>query len=170
MTTALSVRLSGLETQVQLDKPSLFFTTLPSIWEEPSSEGDAIGKIRRNRCRVLVVDDSDLFRNSLVFNLRSLYGASVEEAQGGVGALKILEDGDFHLILLDVAMPDKNGVDVCQELLARGIEARIVLMSAFYDTENLEKAKAMNVTLLPKPLDDGALEGILLGCTGDRDS
>ena len=64
---------------------------------------------------VLVVDDEEPFRRLLKKEL-GRKGFSVEVASDGNGALQLLRDHSFDVILLDVVMPEKNGFQVCRDL------------------------------------------------------
>jgi two-component system, chemotaxis family, chemotaxis protein CheY len=141
--------------------------SLPATTLKAGTNGDVVSRIRQKRCRILVVDDEDTFRASLIFKLRSLYGATVEDAETGLGALdSVSANRTFDLILMDIAMPGMSGFEACKAIRDRGIQTQIALMSAYYDAENRAKAHALGITLLNKPLDHDALERILLECGG----
>jgi CheY-like chemotaxis protein len=136
---------------------------------EPDPDSEIVGRIRRSPCRILVVDDDDLFRASLCFKLKRIYGAVVEEASGGADALeRMAREPEFQLILLDVSMPGMGGMDVCAQMRATGVDTRIVLMSAHDNPENQSRARALDVRLLGKPLPEDALRQVLLECGGGR--
>jgi CheY-like chemotaxis protein len=120
------------------------------------------------------VDDEDGFRRSLVFKLKGLYGADVEEATSGGMALKRLEslteDSDFDLILMDISMPGPSGIEVYKELRKRGVNTLVVFMSAYFTADNQEEANALGVTLLNKPIDNVLLKSIILTCGGTQTS
>ena len=63
---------------------------------------------------ILVVDDDKFFRTVLTDALRNEY--NVFEAAGGEEATKMVPIVCPDLILLDIEMPDRNGIDVCKEL------------------------------------------------------
>ena len=65
--------------------------------------------------RILVVDDEPDIRNVLRLQLTSR-GYSVEEAANGREALERVQTGSFDLIILDIMMPEMNGVDACAAL------------------------------------------------------
>lgn len=71
---------------------------------------------RGQAARVLLVDDDELFRESLARNLMHA-GFAVEEAGDGRAALGRLRDGSLiDLLLLDWKMPEMNGIDVLRTL------------------------------------------------------
>ncbi len=66
-------------------------------------------------CSVLVVDDNYYNRDLCRLALEHA-GFDITEAQTGAEALKILKERTFNLMVLDLAMPELNGVDVIREL------------------------------------------------------
>lgn len=66
---------------------------------------------------------------SLVDRLSS-EGYSVKTASDGETALRRAIDESFDLIILDVMLPRKSGVDVCHELRQRGFETPIIMLTA----------------------------------------
>ena len=67
---------------------------------------------------ILVVDDDKFFRTVLTDALRNEY--NVFEAAGGEEATQMVPIVRPDLILLDIEMPDRNGIDVCKELKNSG--------------------------------------------------
>jgi len=80
---------------------------------------------------VLVVDDQDAGRFAKTQIVRRAR-FEVCEASTGYGALKLAEDRDPDLVVLDVNLPDLSGVEVCRQLKARprAVPLQIVHMSA----------------------------------------
>ena len=64
---------------------------------------------------VLIVDDEDRIRRLLKMYLQR-EGYLVEEAENGEQALSMALEKDYHCILLDIMMPEKDGLEVCAEL------------------------------------------------------
>ncbi|AUJ26374.1 DNA-binding response regulator [Virgibacillus dokdonensis] len=65
--------------------------------------------------KVLVVDDEERIRRLLRMYMER-DGFLVEEAENGADALKLALDNHYDVILLDIMMPEMDGVEVCQEL------------------------------------------------------
>ena len=74
--------------------------------------------------KILVVDDIDTNRMALRTFLRP-HGFQIAEAKDGVEALERVAEDPPDLILLDVMMPRKNGLEVCRELKANP-ETRLI--------------------------------------------
>ena len=76
---------------------------------------------------VLVVDDEEPIRTSVAQILRSA-GYSVAEAADGQDALDMLESGSVTVLLLDIRMPRRTGIEVLQALDS---PPNVILMSAY---------------------------------------
>jgi two-component system, OmpR family, response regulator MprA len=79
--------------------------------------------------RVLVVDDDSAVRRSLSTAL-GRDGYEVVAAEGGNAALTHLAAVNVDAIVLDVAMPEPNGLEVCRRLRARGDRTPILMLTA----------------------------------------
>ncbi len=84
--------------------------------------------------RILIVDDEKLIRWSLQKNLAS-EGYEVLEAEDGQQALEMLEDEGADLLLLDIRMPHKSGLEVLAHVVQHHPEIPVVLMTAFSSVE-----------------------------------
>jgi two-component system response regulator MprA len=78
---------------------------------------------------VLVVDDDEAVRRALMHALRR-DGYSVAEAADGGAALERTAAGRYQAIVLDVLMPEPNGLEVCRILRERGDETPILMLTA----------------------------------------
>jgi DNA-binding NarL/FixJ family response regulator len=80
--------------------------------------------------RLLVVDDNDEVRRSLRVVLAELLPeAAVEEATGAGEALALLDRTSFDLVLLDLSLPDRKGMDMLRELRRLRPALPVVVMS-----------------------------------------
>ena len=82
-----------------------------------------------SRVRVLVVDDDAAVRSALATAL-GRDGYEVVAVDGGVAALAEAATGHLDVIVLDVAMPEPNGLQVCRQLRARGDRTPILMLTA----------------------------------------
>src|SRR5690349_16870529 len=86
--------------------------------------------------RLLIIDGDDVVRRALREQLVSAEpGATVEEAATGAAALKkaqdkIAQDRPYDLFVLDVALPDQDGREVCSALRDNGVRSPIIMMTA----------------------------------------
>ena len=79
--------------------------------------------------RILLVEDEE----SLVLALRDRLaseGYAVEVAGDGDTAFDKAARGAFDLILLDIALPRRSGLDVCRDLRARGVQTPVLMLTA----------------------------------------
>lgn len=90
---------------------------------------------------ILVVDDTAVPR-VLVADMLRQAGMEVVEADSGEQALKLAQAKRIDAFLLDVRLPDKNGIEVCRELRAmdRYRTAPIIFVSAVDQREVLQWA------------------------------
>ncbi|MBI3483571.1 MAG: sigma-54-dependent Fis family transcriptional regulator [Acidobacteria bacterium] len=79
---------------------------------------------------ILVVDDEMEIREGLELLLTS-EGYEVSAAETGTAGLTALENRPYDLLLLDVSLPDRNGLDVLKEIRARDPELSVILITAF---------------------------------------
>jgi len=83
---------------------------------------------------ILVIDDEPDIRESLEVLLTS-EGYRVELAGNATEGLKRLESSTFDLVLLDLMMPDKSGMEVLEEIRVRDRETPIFLITAYGSVE-----------------------------------
>ena len=102
-----------------------------------TSDGDlAAGRLPEPyRQRVLLVDDSSGFRGLLQLFLSTVPGVEiVAEAADGVEAIAAVSRTKPDLVLMDVRMPNLNGLQATKQLRAGGASVRILLLSAYGDS------------------------------------
>ena len=75
--------------------------------------------------KILVVDDERLLVKGIKFNLEN-EGYTVEGCYDGESAVNLARTGDFDLIILDLMMPKKDGLQTCQEI--RGFSTVPIIM------------------------------------------
>lgn len=86
--------------------------------------------------RVLVVDDQKVVREGLATLLGLVGGVDVVGTAGdGEGALGLVAELDPDVVLLDLHMPGRTGVEVAEELTRRGARSRVVVLTTYSDDE-----------------------------------
>ncbi|WP_251331123.1 response regulator transcription factor [Haloplanus pelagicus] len=78
--------------------------------------------------RTLVVDDEQEVADAYALRLRSY--CDVETAYSGETALSIVDESPIDVVLLDRHMPGMSGDDVLSELVERGYDGRVVMVTA----------------------------------------
>ncbi len=102
--------------------------------------------------RVLVVDDEEGIRRA-VSDILADEGYTALDASDGAGALAQIESNLPDLVLLDVAMPGRDGVDVLGELRQRFPTLPVVMMSGHGTIETAVRATKLGAyDFLEKPL------------------
>lgn len=78
--------------------------------------------------RLLVVEDEIGIRVPLADSLR-VAGYDVATAEDGESAMQVVPKGGFDLIVLDVLLPDMDGIAVCQKLRENGVETPVLMLT-----------------------------------------
>lgn len=78
--------------------------------------------------KILVIEDDDMFRNVLV-QMLSKSGFDVRQAGDGNQALEVCAQFGPDLVLTDIIMPDKEGLETIQELMEIKPGIKIIAMS-----------------------------------------
>jgi two-component system alkaline phosphatase synthesis response regulator PhoP len=81
------------------------------------------------KLRVLIVEDEPLLVLTLSDRLRA-EGYEVESATNGEAGLNRAREGSFDLILLDVALPLRNGFDVLRDLRQQRVDTPVLMLTA----------------------------------------
>jgi DNA-binding NtrC family response regulator len=106
---------------------------------------------------VLIIDDEAEIRESLQ-TLLELEGYEVETASTGNEGLARAGDRPFDLVLLDLALPDKNGLHVLAELHERDSQLPVIVITAYGTVDNAVKAtQAGAANFIQKPWDNDKL-------------
>ncbi len=84
--------------------------------------------------RILVIDDEADIRESLE-TLLCLEGYTVELAQNGGEGLRRAEAANYDMILLDLMMPDRSGMEVLREIRERDAETPVFMITAYGSVE-----------------------------------
>ena len=61
----------------------------------------------------------------------------VSVALNGVDGLQMASDNVYDMILLDIMIPEKNGIEVCKEIRAKGIQTPILFLTALNTSDNI---------------------------------
>ena len=91
---------------------------------------------KNGRKRVLVIDDEEPIRNYLRDILEKA-GYSVMDCGDGDKGIEMYLDDDFDIVLTDIAMPKKDGVEVLIEMKKVSPSTRIIAMSGVVDCYKL---------------------------------
>ncbi len=115
---------------------------------------------------VLVVDDDPLIRWALEKEFSSL-GATVTLTGSGRTALDEICAMRYDLVLLDIHLPDANGIELLAEIGTLSPETRVIVMSADADEENRRRSIAGGaVRFLEKPFELPVIHGVVRSALG----
>jgi two-component system, OmpR family, alkaline phosphatase synthesis response regulator PhoP len=91
---------------------------------------------------ILLVQDEPALVATLSDRLRS-EGYQVEAAGDGLSALDRASNAGFHLIILDMVLPRRSGLDVCRDLRQRGVDTPIMMLTA--RSQTVEKVLGLKI-------------------------
>jgi CheY-like chemotaxis protein len=111
----------------------------------PPASNAALKLVAPNGRRIMVVDDDAAIRRSL-HTLLSRSGYQVLEAADGSEAVRLWRNGGADLVITDLHMPNKDGIQTIIELLTHTPGVPIIAMSGGGQTKRLDLLG--NVTLL----------------------
>jgi PAS domain S-box-containing protein len=107
--------------------------------------------------KILVVEDDYSVARTLQLLLSS-YGYAVDVAADGKTGLQLAETFDYDLILLDIGLPQLDGISICQQLRIQGVDTPILLLTG--QGGGQQKAIALNTgadDYVVKPFDSAEL-------------
>lgn len=106
---------------------------------------------------VHIIDDEDSVRRSAGFMLKTS-GYAVRSWESGVAFLKEVRHAEVGCILLDIRMPEMDGLEVQQALNERGVTMPVIVLTGHGDVAIAVKAmKAGAVDFIEKPFDTDVL-------------
>ena len=110
--------------------------------------------------RVLVVDDEAVVANS-IRKILARKGFAVEEAFSCKDALSRVFAQNYDLVLLDLKMPDGNGMDVLQRIKAKRPDLRVVIVTGYGSTDTAAEAIQKGASdYMPKPFTPAELYSV----------
>lgn len=122
-----------------------------------------------NTIRLIITDDHNLFIDGLKLLLKDEQDVEVAEiANDGKELLKILSGTRADIVLLDINMPNLNGLDTARIIKQNHPQVKIILLSTYNDEHLIEKAKKLgaNGYLLKTTNKEELLQTIKLVASG----
>jgi len=101
--------------------------------------GDPTLEPETRRFRVLVIDDEPVVCGSCIRVLGAA-GHEVDCQQNPLRGIEAARLGNYDVILLDVRMPEMDGLDVLKQLKAHGVTSEVVIISGYATVENAVEA------------------------------
>jgi DNA-binding NarL/FixJ family response regulator len=91
--------------------------------------------------KVVIADDHPIFRSGLKFLLEtSFQGIEIKEFDNGSAVLEECLVNPPDVVVLDIDMPEKNGLVVCDELIQQKCPSKIIILTMYKDAEMLKLA------------------------------
>jgi DNA-binding response OmpR family regulator len=104
---------------------------------------------------ILVVEDEDAIRLWIRTTLEEA-GYLVREAPDGESALRVYDERPADLVIMDLVLPNKGGIETSNEIRRRNSQAKIIAVSG--SPYNLKVAKLLGAdAILIKPFSEQAL-------------
>lgn len=120
-------------TEIKIDLKFKVFDT------EINDKGkDVEFKIKKD-IKILLVEDNKINRTIIEKGLKN-YNIFIDMAEDGEKAEKMISEKKYDVILLDIQLPDMSGYDVCKYIREKGINSKIIAITAYASTESKEKA------------------------------
>lgn len=106
------------------------------------------------KTKILLVDDEKMVVDSLKEFLKKNLVCSIFAAYDGIEAIKQIKKHKFDLVILDIKMPGKSGVEVIKELKKDDSCPNIIVSSAYDDDQVLQEVLELGVNdYIPKSVD-----------------
>lgn len=120
--------------------------------------------------RILVVDDEAVLRMLIVDSLEDL-GCSIDEADNGKEALDLLNQKEYHVIVLDYMMPGMTGIEFLEKANKDKLNgAAVIMLTAKAQEKDQQQAKKAGVDyFMKKPFSPIELCGVVEGLIHEKD-
>ena len=95
---------------------------------------------------ILVADDHQMFREGILSILNSVQGFKVNiNAANGQEALKIVESGNIDVVLMDINMPEMDGIEASKVILKEYDQVKVLMLTMHNDPEIIQSIIKMGV-------------------------
>lgn len=112
-------------------------------------------------CRILIIDDERLLNDMLRDSLRKI-GYDVDGAYDGVEGIGLLRYKKYHLLILDIKMPRKDGLDVLQFVREGYPDVKVVIVSGLASKKEVQETVEMGAfACMKKPFRLGKIVRIV---------
>jgi CheY-like chemotaxis protein len=114
-------------------------------------------KVKKEAPSILIVDDEALVRELLVHYLKSDESFQIDEAAGGLSAISKSILNKFDLVILDLAMPDFNGMETMKNIRINCPDLKFIIITGMTDSDLYEQCQNLGCQLISKPIEKKVL-------------
>ncbi len=117
-----------------------------------------------NKIKVLLIDDSDEIVDMVEQYFSSHAVIEVSDVAGdGKSGLSFLENKEYDIVLLDLVMPEMDGIKVLEEIIKKGIKTRIIILTSYSSPDIIRKVSGLGIKYyMLKPFELSDLEEKIL--------
>jgi two-component system response regulator YesN len=93
--------------------------------------------------KIIIVDDSDMLRERIKESLKDINKVEiVGEAKNGIEAIKIIKEKNPDFVLMDIRMPELNGIEVLKQMKKTGSKSKVCIFTNYPYSQYKEKCMA----------------------------
>lgn len=96
--------------------------------------------------RIVIADDHPFLLEGLYNQLVKLGFTNVHKAENGTDALKLIQEKETSLAILDIEMPFMDGLSVASHCKIEGCNTKFIILSYHKEPEFIARAKSMNIS------------------------
>ncbi len=146
---------------------NIYLPVIPEPEPEPAPDmrSDGIDEERNTGVgsRILLVEDETVVRDFAAHALRH-FGYEITDVESAEEAIELLDgnDADFDMVFSDIVLPGKSGIELAEEIMARGSDVRMLLASGYPDRRaSNSHPRELGIPFLCKPYSiRGLLESV----------
>jgi diguanylate cyclase (GGDEF)-like protein/PAS domain S-box-containing protein len=121
-------------------------------------------KKKQSSFKILIADDEEKIRISLSGLLRD-YGYEITTTSSALECLKILSTETFDLVILDIVMPEINGIEVLQQIKEKYKDTEVIIMTGYADKEKAIASLRFNAyDFIEKPFESKEIMNTICHC------
>ncbi len=105
----------------------------------------------KENIRILLVEDEDIYQEVIARYINTM-GLHLTIVDNGKKCIEEAEESAFDIILMDIEMPEKNGIETTREIRRRGIDTPIIAVTAnTWSEDRINSIKSGMNDFLAKP-------------------
>lgn len=123
-----------------------------------------------DKIKVLMIDDNVQLIEAVKEYFRSSKSIEInEEAHDGLEGIKKVEEGIYDIIVLDLIMPNKDGLYVLEQMKKRNLHKKVIVATSYNTSEVIREVSDYGVNYyILKPFDFDDLEKRILDCCNKK--